>query len=86
MWELIKWAFLDVKQDLVQNILKIEGDFLQNAFTLIFFVLEILIIALIIKMARNFYKLRKENKKIKKNIKKMIMTSFLAEDNKEKNT
>lgn len=84
MFEILKKAFWDVKEELVQDILKIEGPFLQNAFTVLYFVFIILILALTIKNAIEFYKLRKHNKKIKRNIEKMIMTSFLAGKDKNK--
>ena len=78
MWEFLKNAFWDVKTDLVQDILKIDGPFLQNAFTVLYFVFMILLVALAIKNAKDYYKLRKHNKKVKRNIEKTIMTSFLA--------
>lgn len=84
MWEILKWAFLDVKEDLVQDILKIEGAFLQDAFTVIFLVFLILLLALTIKNVKDFYQLRRYNKKVKRNIEKLIMTSFLAGKDKNK--
>lgn len=84
MIEILKKAFWDVREDLVQDILKIEGPFLQDAFTVLYFVFLILILALTIKNARDFYRLRRHNKKIKRDIEKMIMTSFLAGKDKNK--
>jgi len=84
MLEILKKAFLDVKGELVQDILKIEGPFLQDAFTVLYFVFLFLIIALTIKNAIDFYKIRKEKKRIQRRIEKIIVTSFLAGKDKNK--
>ena len=84
MIEILKNAFWDVKEGLVQDILKIEGPFLQDAFTVFYFVFMILLLALAIKNAKDFYQLRRHNKSVKRNIEKMIMTSFLAGKDKNK--
>jgi preprotein translocase subunit SecG len=84
MEEIFKKAFLDVREELVQGTLGIEGSFLQNAFTVLYFVFMILILFLAIKNAKEYYQLRRENKRLRRNIEKKIMTSFLAGKDKNK--
>jgi preprotein translocase subunit SecG len=84
MEEILEKVFLDVKEELVQNILGIEGSFLQNAFSVLYFVFMILLIFVAIKNAREYYQLRRDNKRIRREIEKKIVTSFLAGKDKNK--
>lgn len=53
--------------------LKIKDPFLINSFTIIFYVLIILLILLTVKQFKEYLKLRGENKRIRIRIEKLIM-------------
>lgn len=86
MFNFLKEVYLSVKDDLVIFYMKVEEPLFQDLFTILFFVLLTLVIILTVKNAIDFYKLRRYNKKIRRNIEKSIMTSFLVgkDKNKEK--
>jgi len=86
MIDLLKSAYLSLKEDL-SFFLEIEDPLFQDLFAIFFVVLASLLTLLMVKNAIEYYKLRKENKKIKRNIEKTIVTGLLSgtDKNKEEN-
>jgi uncharacterized membrane protein len=85
MFDLLKKGFNDIRIDLIQDILKIEGESYQIVFTFLFFIILILLFLFGIKNGREAHQLIKHNKKVRKNIERQYFEILSGKDkNKEK--